>query len=944
MSYLTLQIKQADEWTTAVIPSSSSITVEQISTIFDLDAGGGFSYPFTLPVEANQHLFPTMTNNHGAHIYDLIYHKPFRLFVGGVPLLHGVIDMDDEVDIETQDDGTHTVAINLASDNQELSALLDGVNCQDVPVKDRIPVGTEYKSLNLAVRYKNASIDNIMGERAVSIPLPSNVFSSNLYKMGIDGLGAWQESINVSEPYPTKAYCNARVAIQKREKQKDGTYKTLREYEIFEADRPNSGICFYVQYFLDCVFHHVNIKYDNSAIKAFEDMNRLAFFNTKCECDSRATAAEHIQKPDSNTCYVFQDLFGRMAVKLTVPNDYTFTMSTQGWTKYANSKNFPDMNVMDIIRDLQNAFGIRFVFSSFEQSCKAVFVKDIFNNREVVKSSAIIHQEQQTDYNIQGVKMTFGVDDEENTDYNYSPKNDNSHVVVRTGYAKIKGEQSAYDKSTYYDTVTGNMYRIKVDEDAANEKELYPSLFEVGMFNDACLGDTSEEEKTKEINVSFTPVVCNITEYTSTEGTTSTTTSDNQGEATDGKYAVFLDVEISDEELVKFETAIRPETEKNDIWKGVAVLEYKARYGYTSKYVEVRNKSEELLGGNLWKYVVRGNGNPIPQYDEDPIATYDAGYTLGIMRGPGNQAGIEIVQQDYDGNGNARWAYVPKSYAFTADSIDHFGNIFDYNGSLEGGATLEGRTSLKLQGEKVSVQLNQKIQGNSVVISTAEDAAYWLGVLFPNSAVNLLAMPIKDKKSLSDKGWSVEGLDEYSAVYPYLQTNMMVDNKRRLLNVVRADGIVQSAAEMRGYGLRLNSDGSALPEYYDSLMLVIKEDATQKDVDILNALVKIYYFPETAAPYTLTDIPEYAKTAYYPIDSSFAHRGLFHKFNYEYAWFLIHSRLVELIVTMSLAELSSIDLSKWYTFGQYTGLIKQLSYSIDNEKGLSEVTVQLYYI
>ena len=53
----------------------------------------------------------------------------------------------------------------------------------------------------------------------------------------------------------------------------------------WQGDRPQSGICFYVLYFLDCLFAHLGVSFDNSALMAVEDMRHLCFFTTHCKYD-----------------------------------------------------------------------------------------------------------------------------------------------------------------------------------------------------------------------------------------------------------------------------------------------------------------------------------------------------------------------------------------------------------------------------------------------------------------------------------------------------------------------------------------------------------------------------------------------------------------------------------------------------------------------------------
>lgn len=954
---------KSNGWMQAFLEPDASISVEINSPVFDLEAGGGFSEPFNLPVEPNQHLFPTVTNHHGAKIYDLLYHRPFRLECDDYPILYGIIDLDEEVEVEEQDDGTHVIAINLASNNLELSKLLEGVSAQDIPLKDRIPVGTEFHSLDgyiVALEEGQSYDDPTLPRISISIPLPKQVFSLNKYKNTLDGQGEWINSTNVSDPYPIKPYCNVAISIQKREKQEDGSYKTLREYETFDADRQNSGICFYVMYFMECLFAHYDIAWDGTKLSAFEDFNRLAFFTTKCECDAVPTAYELTEEPSlffprPDAKREFSKLFQKVEVKVkTLLTGYKYytNLRANAWTKYANSKNFPDKDAYDILKELQNAFGIRFIYDSEGQHCSAVFVKDIFADKTAVKSAAIIHDVYHSDQNLRGVKMSYGGGDDD-TSFNYNPNKDNSNVVIRNGYNAVRGEKGAYDKNTYYDTKTGDMYRIKVDEDAKTEEELYPSLFEVGQFQDASVGDSTDEGKSKEINIGFSPVISNIVEYVDeqdgveTSGMTSRTSSmrSNLKVNTSCKYTVFLDLELSEpssQQLVQTPVSGRasgnPRTGGADEIKFTGykcIVEYVARYGYSE---DALKRWDEYKRTQSYQNLRTGMSEPLLRYEEDPLSTYDAGFSLGVMRGPGNDAGVDVVQENYDGNGNARWAYTPTNYAFTSDSIDHFGNWFDYNGEGQGGIDPEQRFSLKLMAEKVQHFQGKRVDGNSVLITTPQEAAYWLAYIFPDSNQDLFAFRIKKKTDLSAKGWSVTGLPDYIAVYPVILHN--AQDSPMLLNAIKPNGEIFTPSELSAYAQNTSRQGT----FWDNESVLIKSAATRKDLADLQALANIYYFPETAEVYTLTDVPPTATTDFYPIDSATAHRGLLHKFNYEYFWFLIHARTVTLETTMTLKELRSLPLLRWHTFGQYTGLIQRIEYTIHNQTGLSHVIITLKYL
>ena len=91
------------------------------------------------------------------------------------------------------------------------------------------------------------------------------------------------EKPNVSFAYNAdNTYCNARICVEKEESYKVGQEEP---YWVLDADRPWSGICFYVAYFLDCLFSHLGLVVKENNLGKVEDMLRLAFFTTKCEVE-----------------------------------------------------------------------------------------------------------------------------------------------------------------------------------------------------------------------------------------------------------------------------------------------------------------------------------------------------------------------------------------------------------------------------------------------------------------------------------------------------------------------------------------------------------------------------------------------------------------------------------------------------------------------------------
>lgn len=924
--HLSLEFNIEGRWVAALLDEDTSLSIEMENPLFNTEAAGSFSYPFTLNVEKNAHIFPTVESMRGKRIYKTIDKAPFRLYLDGLIMLEGIVNLEDEIEVEEEEEGK-LLEIFLVSGNKELLDMVEGINANEVPVKDRIPVGTEFRK-----------IEAVKGDADIVVhmetALPPEVFTLNRYYENLDGTGELVNPTNVSKPYPFP-YCNVMVAAQAREK-KDGQYRTIREYEIFDADRPNSGVCFYILYFLDCLFAMLHITYDGQRLLDIEDMKRLAFFTTKCHCDAVPTA----QKYTSTTkrFEAFMELFDELKVewgRMLKVNE----MAVTAWRKYANGKNFPEVEVKNILQDIQNAFGIRFIYHSDMKKCEAVLVEDVMKQKQVERSGALVRAAVKKEYRVKGVKMTYG--DSEDTMYNYDPADSGSRVVMKKDYREIVNKKGSRDKNTYYSKQTGNMYRIKVDEDANTEKELYPSLMEVGAFADAWMGDISDTDAIKEIAIGFKPVINNIIEYIKTnEGVVTTglksaitSSSKTQKEAA-SKCPVFLDIELEEPETYTIKEVKNAEgfiayNENFDFW-----VEYKARFGFTQAYAEATRKynyNSDLAWAQSWRTEGLPNA-PLARFTESPINAYDAGYCIGIMRGAGSGGGADIVNENYDGNGNAKWAYTPKGYAFTADSINHEGMTYDYDSGI-GGADLSQRISLKLRAEKVKSFLDRVTEDGTAEVGTVEEAAYWLGYLFSSENVNPMELRVVKTASLTAMGYNFPQMGEYAAVAPVLIGT-------RLMNAITVDGIW----DKRNLTLYVQNHTTSTGSLNDVLNICIKENATDKDVEDIIGLTNVYYFYENFPSYTLTGMKDSSATDFYPIAKEYAGRGLMDKLNNAYFWFLMNAKVVTLKLKMEAAEARDINLMAWHTYGEYTGLIKSVSYNADNQQGLSNTTIELYYL
>ena len=191
----------------------------------------------------------------------------------------------------------------------------------------------------------------------------------------------------------------------------------------------------------------------------------------------------------------------------------------------ATSECFPDVDISEVIKALENSFGIRLLFSNNYQRVRIVLLRNLFRNSDVQNVNCDIISEIKVENSIRGFRLTYG--NSEDTQFYYkgfadkmphkeelwsdvSDKHDYSHWNLSSKYADIIHKVSAFNKTCYITPNTGNAFGIKVDKDAKRYEDLHPSLFEFAAFMDAEDGDcTGEKDTIEEINVGFTPAIMN---------------------------------------------------------------------------------------------------------------------------------------------------------------------------------------------------------------------------------------------------------------------------------------------------------------------------------------------------------------------------------------------------------------------------------------------------
>ena len=348
----------------------------------------------------------------------------------------------------------------------------------------------------------------------------------------------------------------------------------------------------------------------------------------------------------------------------SLPQGFSGTVHANIMKMYANSKNLPDASVSNIIDSLWNSFGIRFILDYEQQKVTPILIRDVFRNpssprmlRGTILSITPVAEK------ITGVRMRYAAEAEPSEqsknvrdgvrDYDtaYDYLMSSSSVNYSMVYDDIKHTGGNSNVTCYLDRTTGNAYRWKVDKNAATIAALNLALFEVASYKGISVGDCSRQNEDYVIDLTsdFEPVI-----FTDTNGR-----SDNKQ-----LLAAYVDEKMNNSsEKMSITYAL-----------GTKLMDFPLS-------VEIRtNESYDPSSG---------------KDGESPLQAYDWGLSVAVMRGGGSDATIQYYDYDYDGHGNSKYRMISGDYAMSSDSMDCFGNVYDYNGEGSGDGGGE-RFSMKI--------------------------------------------------------------------------------------------------------------------------------------------------------------------------------------------------------------------------------------------------------
>ena len=753
------------------LPDDFSIDIDDQNPLFNDNEM--FSYPCRMPMEGNRFLLGNIDDPTNIDRPVNLEHTKMRIVVDNQPFRSGTLVTSEDEEID------NALTMNISASEHSMQDLIGQLNCRDIPVKDKILIGEKIGNVKCHVDYdfnikitydgkkpdqmhsitSQRSSDAEFSPQALGFSYPGRCVTINSkeeaqaatpvnYADGkkVNVPKVAESYINVSEPYPNAKYCNARVAYTHYDIDEDGktTSKVVDKtkpsgpndhwpYWVLEADRPQSGICFYLLYFLDCLFDFLDVSWDNSELLKVEDMRHLCFFTTHCKYDeekkypsidgfftnvdqvnnwlnSRGCGGYfkigdvkgkqmddcdyHYRNPFTGQIYDGHAIVGQDGVQsITIEATKTGeSLKADLMLMYANSDNFPDESVQTVLDSLWGSFGIKFHYDYEKKHVRAYFARDVFRSNEApIDFPGKVISMHKVAEKITGVRMKYSAESDAkeqranvkqgkkdyDTSYDYIDYPQKSTDTSKT-YAEIFKAPKAYggdrDKTCYIDKTTGNKYRIKVNGEATSSSDWKPALFEVGQFKGVEIGDCSElnDDFIEEIVSDFQPLEFNDVNYQVEITKASGEYTDQNGNIVringtdDCMLAPFIDEDMEHE-----------------------FIEQIIKESIGSDYVECYAEEHlELIE----------NYDPSDTEDgNSPLQEMDWGLAIALMRGGGTNATLQTFDFNYDGFGcNSKWRTVAGLYALASDSLDMWGNEFDYNGVQPGVGGGE-RFSLKIR-------------------------------------------------------------------------------------------------------------------------------------------------------------------------------------------------------------------------------------------------------
>lgn len=823
---------------------------------------------------------------------------------------------------------------------------------------------------------------------------------------------------NIHMPYDSgHTFCNVNVCYQRKQRKADDTEETLRGYinRLARGEdtttggdgqtRFNNAPNFYLLHFLNRLFIDLGIHVTENQMLNVEDLRRVFLANLGCfyeEMDTNNDTVENYERgsaewerygkysfpadfitkgskvyfdDDMGKVYVqrlqiegFNDVTGQPGIVTNLDTDITTEyQQPTGYLAYATGENYPNVEISEIIRATESAFGVRFLFNDDFSTVRIVLLRNIFRQKEVQRLSCNILSESKTENSIRGFIMTYG-QGKDNTYYFYkgfddalpkkkeqwpdkSDKHDYSQWNLNSTYSEILDKVTAFNKTCYVTPINGNAYGVKIDED---EELMFPSLFPYADFADAQDGIcTGEEETIDTVTVNATPLIMN---------------------AVDDGYSVFMSGEMKAPGKAELAAQIpTAHVEKTTRARVVTSVEHiggrDEGFEYEYDTFDVRLQADvyikEGYEANLQdNYSFTGN-------DGTPFDKADLGLCFGVMRGSGDNAYIDAKYDDIEDEGNECWEVVPGNGAIVhPDTCDNYGKEWIYDAV-----------------NKEDLPDEDTGDGSStVVVVTNEQARNTLQELFPNSnapfytdgkgyitgaTVERLEWQTRYHEGGRDGGRTVVETNGIWCMFAssYSVTGTTCNIADYITWITQQSGwhnrIREIDAGPGGKNLLIEIDSSF--ERRDTLLDLCKKayddsqgsgssdasEAEESQSIIIDNGVSAKYGrfslklrAEKPNPYYVAGSTEEGKSNQYLqiTNQNLRGRGLCDQFYKDYSYFIRNARIYNAKLDMGIAELMMLDDTVLVQVGDITGFIKDMAFDVDIQSGLQPVEMKLLYI
>lgn len=561
-SHLTILINDKP----VALPDDFSIDIEDQNPVFnDTEM---FSYPFSIPLDGNRWLVKNIEDVHAAVKAVNMEHLPTRIHADGLPFRSGTLVMQDDEEITDSlsmniDASTQSFS-ELISDLQcrdipvkdqiiigeKIGNVRVDIESDPVVKVNVFVTGGKHKDDKTEIheiRAAHVSVSKVLEPQALGFSYPANcvewtttgthhkkgdakIMSERSYPqnhiVNEPAIASNGNYINTAAAYGetdgagrAASYCNARICYKHHGLDEEGkktdsgiismkdctwTNEDLYPYWVLDAKRPQSGICFYVLYFLDCLFDYLGVTFDKKALMEIEDLKHLCFFTTVCSYDTiqhphhgtyySETDAEVIAKkkkageiktgyfrsqehinswlesrgcggkinivkaedkdvqeltlrtPEGTTEHVqvgeVRDDGGKVTGISIEAKISKFNVQANVLNMVANSGNFPDESVSTIIASLESAFGIKFSYDYEQKKVTAYLTRDVLRKSgdKARIFHANIHSMTPMTEKITGVRMRYSAE---------SDAKDQRQNVLDSRRNKNMGYSTDYDYIDY---------------------------------------------------------------------------------------------------------------------------------------------------------------------------------------------------------------------------------------------------------------------------------------------------------------------------------------------------------------------------------------------------------------------------------------------------------------------------------------------------------------